>query len=71
METVKADNEDVESARTRADVITYATLAEVNHFHRYRIADFRLLMHKYLKEQIRFYEEIVCKLKDQLPNFEA
>jgi hypothetical protein len=45
----------------RTDVISYALLAEINHFHTERAVDFRLAMQNYLKEQISFYQK-VCKL---------
>jgi hypothetical protein len=45
----------------RTDVISYALLAEINHFHSERAVDFRLAMQQYLKEQIAFYQK-VCKL---------
>jgi sorting nexin-9/18/33 len=45
----------------RTDVVSYALLAEINHFHSERTIDFRLAMQQYLREQIVFYQK-VCKL---------
>jgi len=45
----------------RTDVISYALLAEINHFHTERATDFKLAMQNYLREQIKFYQK-VCKL---------
>lgn len=45
----------------RTDVISYALLAEINHFHSERTIDFKLAMQSYLKEQTVFYQK-VCKL---------
>lgn len=45
----------------RSDVISYALLAEINHFHSERTIDFKLAMQNYLKEQTMFYQK-VCKL---------
>jgi hypothetical protein len=42
----------------RTDVISYALLAEINHFHTERAVDFRLAMQNYLKEQISFYQKV-------------
>lgn len=45
----------------RTDVISYALLAEINHFHSERTIDFKLAMQNYLREQTVFYQK-VCKL---------
>jgi hypothetical protein len=45
----------------RTDVISYALLAEINHFHSERAVDFKVAMQQYLQEQIVFYQK-VCKL---------
>ena len=45
----------------RSDVISYALLAEINHFHSERALDFKLAMQNYLREQTVFYQK-VCKL---------
>jgi sorting nexin-9/18/33 len=42
----------------RTDVISYALLAEINHFHTERAIDFKLAMQNYLKEQISFYQKV-------------
>jgi hypothetical protein len=46
----------------RTDVISYALLAEINHFHSERAIDFKLAMQNYLREQTVFYQK-VCKLR--------
>jgi hypothetical protein len=45
----------------RTDVISFALLAEINHFHSERTVDFKLAIQNYLKEQTVFYQK-VCKL---------
>ncbi|XP_069692869.1 sorting nexin lst-4 isoform X2 [Periplaneta americana] len=50
----------------RTDIISYALLAEINHFHTERAVDFKQAMQNYLKEQITFYQKIVDKLQDAL-----
>ena len=43
----------------RTDVISYALLAEINHFHSERTIDFKQAMKSYLKEQISFYQKVI------------
>ena len=52
----KMTESDVQSMQSRADVITYAVLADVQHFEQYRIGDFREYVTKYLQGQIEFYK---------------
>lgn len=42
----------------RTDVISYGTLAEMNHFQSERVKDFKLMMQLYLRSQIKFYQEV-------------
>lgn len=49
---------DVQTVVQRADVMSYGTLAEMNHFHYSRIQDFKLLMQNYLTAQIEFYTNV-------------
>jgi len=42
----------------RTDVVSYALLAEINHFHSERAADFNIAMQKFLNEQIVFYQKV-------------
>jgi len=52
----KMSESDLQSMHGRADVITYAVLAEVQHFEQYRIGNFRDYMTQYLEGQIQFYK---------------
>ncbi|XP_026277188.1 sorting nexin lst-4 [Frankliniella occidentalis] len=54
----------------RTDVVSYALLSEINHFHSERAEDFKQGMKKYLNEQILFYEKIVLKLKEAVAVYE-
>lgn len=45
----------------RTDVVSYALLAEINHFHSERIVDFTKAMRNFLSEQINFYSK-VCNI---------
>ena len=49
---------EVTSVLTRADTISYATLAEMNNFQRDRVVDFKTMMQNYLREQIDFYKNV-------------
>jgi len=51
----KMTESDLLSMHSRADVVTYAVLAEVQHFEQYRIGNFRDYMTRYLQGQIEFY----------------
>ena len=59
-----------ESVTQRADQISYAVLAEMNHFQSERIYDFKQMMAAFLQQQILFYEKIVSELKDSLQKYE-
>ncbi|GBP81302.1 Sorting nexin lst-4 [Eumeta japonica] len=54
----------------RTDVVSYALLAEINHFKAQRTVDLKLTMQKFLKQQIIFYKKIVDKLETTLHHFE-
>nr|XP_023027310.1 sorting nexin lst-4 [Leptinotarsa decemlineata] len=56
--------------RRRADVLTYTVFAELDHFQNERDTDLRLTMKTFLKEQLNFYKNIVCKLEDTLAQFD-
>ena len=51
------DNE-AQAAHGRLEVISYTTLAEINHFNQYRVGDFKLIMQRYLQAQINFHENV-------------
>lgn len=53
----------------RADVVTYATLAEMNHFEEERIVDFNRVMRTFLAGQLDLYRNIVTKLEGALAAF--
>ena len=49
---------EVTSVLTRADTISYATVAEMNNFQKDRVIDFKAMMQNYLREQIDFYKNV-------------
>ncbi|XP_017563645.2 sorting nexin-18b [Pygocentrus nattereri] len=50
----------------RCNIISCATLAEMQHFHRTRVRDFKAQMQHYLQQQIAFYQRITGKLEEAL-----
>lgn len=66
----KIESKVSESVTQRADQISYAVLAEMNHFQKERVHDFKQMMAAFLQQQILFYEKIVSELRDSLQKYE-
>lgn len=66
MEEGKVSEQDMVRVTQRANVITYATLAEINHFHNERLVDFKQMIQVFLTAQINFHTDIVAKLQTAL-----
>ncbi|XP_076875309.1 sorting nexin-18b [Brachyhypopomus gauderio] len=60
------DSPSIMGISDRCNIISCATLAEIQHFHRTRIRDFRAQMQHYLREQIAFFQRIMTKLDEAL-----
>ncbi|KAJ3606009.1 hypothetical protein NHX12_028052 [Muraenolepis orangiensis] len=56
--------------RDRCNIISCATLAEVQYFHRTRVRDFRSQMQHHLSQQISFFQKITAKLQDALQKYD-
>ncbi|CAH0397598.1 unnamed protein product [Chilo suppressalis] len=54
----------------RTDVISYALLAEINHFKAERTTDIKATMQKFLRQQITFYKKVVDKLEATLRQYD-
>lgn len=54
----------------RCNIISCATLAEIQHFHRTRVRDFRMQMQHHLRQQISFFQKITAKLEDALQKYD-
>ncbi|KPP75013.1 hypothetical protein Z043_105775, partial [Scleropages formosus] len=67
----KVDHPHSEGIRERCNIISFATLAEINHFHQIRVRDFRAQMQHYLQEQIGFFRKITSKLEEALQKSEV
>uniref|UniRef100_A0A8C1QTW9 Sorting nexin n=1 Tax=Cyprinus carpio TaxID=7962 RepID=A0A8C1QTW9_CYPCA len=48
----------------RCNIISCATLAEIQHFHRIRVRDFKAQMQHFLRQQISFFQKITGKLEE-------
>lgn len=62
----KVEDKIAESVSQRADVVSYAVLAEINHFQNERVKDSRDMMKMFLQAQLNFYQGIVNQLQDAL-----
>lgn len=60
----------VNEIKSRSDVFTYVTMAELNHFKNERDTDLKLSMRKFVEEQIAFHQNIVSKLQGVLLEFD-
>jgi sorting nexin-9/18/33 len=66
LEDGKITDSDMVRVNQRANVVTYTTLAEINHFHNERLTDFKQMMQVFLTAQINFHSDIVSKLTNSL-----
>ncbi|KAL0965815.1 hypothetical protein UPYG_G00286140 [Umbra pygmaea] len=54
----------------RCNIISCATLAEIQHFHRTRVRDFKGQMQHHLQQQISFFQKITRKLEEALQKYD-
>lgn len=66
--TAKLTESDLQLAQSRAEVISYVILAEVDHFNHFRVGDFKSYLQKYIRGQIDFYKQVGCYLTLLLRN---
>lgn len=66
LEEGKISDVDMARVNQRANVITYSTLAEINHFHNERLIDFKQMMQIFLTAQINFHSDVLSKLQTAL-----
>eukprot|EP00112_Aurelia_sp_Birch-Aquarium-sp1_P000878 Seg1085.10 transcript_id=Seg1085.10/GoldUCD/mRNA.D3Y31 product="Sorting nexin-33" protein_id=Seg1085.10/GoldUCD/D3Y31 len=65
-EEEKMDYSEVSDVTARVDVMTNTLFAEINHFQRERVRDFKAQMQHFIGEQIAFHQEIIQKLQSSL-----
>lgn len=70
VEEGKMDGAQAEGINERCNIISCATLAEIQHFHRIRVRDFKAQMQHYLQEQISFFQKITGKLEEALQKYD-
>uniref|UniRef100_A0A1B6HWD0 Sorting nexin n=2 Tax=Homalodisca liturata TaxID=320908 RepID=A0A1B6HWD0_9HEMI len=66
----KMETSQLQQVVQRTDVVSYALLAEINHFHAERTTQIRKAMKSFLCEQVAFYQKIAAKLQDAYSLFE-
>uniref|UniRef100_A0A8C7WY73 Sorting nexin protein WASP-binding domain-containing protein n=1 Tax=Oryzias sinensis TaxID=183150 RepID=A0A8C7WY73_9TELE len=66
----KMDRAQAEGISDRCNIISYATLAEIQHFHQIRVRDFKTQMQHYLQQQIAFFQKITGKLEEALQKYD-
>ncbi|XP_014671659.1 PREDICTED: sorting nexin lst-4-like [Priapulus caudatus] len=66
----KLNEADASAIARRGDVLSYALLAEITHFHSERILDYKTYMQNYLRGQIAFYRKIADKLEGSLAQYD-
>lgn len=66
----KCTTDDVEAAKLRAETLSYAVQAEVNHMQHYRVGDFTEYMKRFIQQQVIFYQNIVTELQENARLYE-
>ncbi|XP_042303897.1 sorting nexin-18 [Sceloporus undulatus] len=66
MEVQKADG-----IQDRCNIISFATLAEIHHFHKIRVRDFKSQMQHFLQQQILFFQKVTQKLEEALHKYDS
>lgn len=51
-------DKEVQDVMQKADIISYGTLAEMNHFQKERVIDYKKMTKSYLQEQIKFFKTV-------------
>ncbi|KAG7489350.1 sorting nexin-18 [Solea senegalensis] len=70
VEEGKMDLAQAEGINERCNIISCATLAEIQHFHRIRVRDFKTQMQHFLQQQISFFQKITGKLEEALQKYD-
>lgn len=70
VEEGKMDPSQSEGINERCNIISCATLAEIQHFHRIRVRDFKAQMQHHLQQQIAFFQKITSKLEEALQKYD-
>ncbi|KAJ8286945.1 hypothetical protein GJAV_G00045190 [Gymnothorax javanicus] len=71
VEEGRMDSAQAEGISERCNIISFATMAEIQHFHQIRVRDFKAQMQHYLQEQIGFFQKITSKLEEALRKYDS
>ncbi|XP_047448366.1 sorting nexin-18a [Mugil cephalus] len=70
VEEGKMDRAQADGINDRCNIISCATLAEIQHFHHIRVRDFKAQMQHHLQQQIAFFQKITGKLEEALEKYD-
>lgn len=70
VEEGKMDGPQADGINERCNIISFATLAEIQHFHQIRVRDYKAQMQHYLQQQIGFFQKITGKLEEALQKYD-
>ncbi|KAM4709713.1 LOW QUALITY PROTEIN: sorting nexin-18 [Discoglossus pictus] len=71
VEEGKMELQKASDIQERCNIISYATLAEIHHFHKIRVRDFKSQMQHFLQQQITFFQRVTLKLEEALQKYDA
>lgn len=64
------ERQQAEGITERCNIISFATQAEIQHFHQIRVRDYKAQMQHYLQQQISFFQKVTGKLEDALRKYD-
>ncbi|XP_036382937.1 sorting nexin-18a [Megalops cyprinoides] len=70
VEEGKMEGPQADGVHERCNIISFATLAEIQHFHQIRVRDFKAQMQYFLQQQIGFFQKITGKLEEALQKYD-
>ncbi|XP_056457271.1 sorting nexin-18a [Gadus chalcogrammus] len=70
VEEAKMEAPQAEGIKERCNIISFATMAEIQHFHQIRVRDFKTQMQQYLQQQIGFFQKVTGKLEEALQKYD-
>ncbi|KAI7813023.1 sorting nexin-18a [Triplophysa rosa] len=71
IEEGKMESQQADGVRERCNIISFATMAEIQHFHQIRVRDFKGQMQHFLQQQISFFQKITGKLEEALQKYDT
>uniref|UniRef100_A0A672TJ38 Sorting nexin n=1 Tax=Strigops habroptila TaxID=2489341 RepID=A0A672TJ38_STRHB len=71
VEEGKMELQKAEGIQECCNIISFVTLAEINHFHKIRVRDFKSQMQHFLQQQILFFQKVTQKLEEALHKYDS